>query len=391
MSDRRSNLNRKIKTVHLVNFQNHLDTKINFENGMNLLVGTSDSGKTAIARAISYVINNDMDGTDFIHHGKKKAEIEIEFCDGAIIRRSKAKDFNRVEYKYADTDDWIMKSSFGTKYPEDIIEFLGNPPSFDKLEAIAYSDQNNKNFLIDIAPGSLPEVISKIIDIDDLENGAKLLSSKVKQLDKDVKNLNNKISEDKDTLILNFSELDEKQKKRLRIEKLFSAIDELEKIKSSLEAFRDKFLDLNKKGNDRRKKLNLAIKLIDNITPLSNELENRMEELTAKNNLNSQIITTNQNIAKNTSILNVYRVLDTEENTKLVNNLDGELSVLGKGYNLEQSIKSNTLKINSKKSEIEKQNKIINVAKDEIDLIWQKVKDEGLVCDTCNSFGGITL
>ena len=98
-----------------------------------------------------------------------RCEIEIEFVDGAVIRRTKGKDINRLEYKYANSDDWILKSAFGTSYPDDVVDFLGNPPSFDKLDSIAYSDQNNKNFLIDISPSSLPEVISKIIDIDDYE------------------------------------------------------------------------------------------------------------------------------------------------------------------------------------------------------------------------------
>ena len=39
---------RYIEEVQLINFQDHADTTINFTNGINLIVGSSDAGKSAV-------------------------------------------------------------------------------------------------------------------------------------------------------------------------------------------------------------------------------------------------------------------------------------------------------------------------------------------------------
>lgn len=391
MSNLRSNINRKIKSVHLVNFQNHLDTKVILDNGLNLLVGTSDCGKTAIARAISYVINNDLDGNDFIHHGKKQTEIEIEFVDGAIIRRTKGKDVNRIEYKYADNDDWILKSAFGINYPEDVVEFLGNPPSFDKLDSIAYSDQNNKNFLIDISPSSLPEVISKIIDIDDLENAAKLLQSKVKHLDKDIKTLTQSISDDKEKLELNYSGLDEKQKIVKKIEKIFAYIDKLNNYKTRLEAMNYKFARIKTKGKEYSDLINSASKTIDTLTPLSNDIETYIDDLNEKSKLDLKLSNVDKNISIKQNAIDKLSKIVSDNSDILIEDITNHLEKLKSLSVIIENINYNTEKRANKKKDIDGQISLININQKELDDIWASVKELGLVCDSCNSFGGVTL
>ena len=390
MSNLRS-INRKIKSVHLVNFQNHLDTKVILDNGLNLLVGTSDCGKTAIARAISYVINNDLDGNDFVHHGKRQTEIEIEFVDGAVIRRTKGKDINRLEYKYANSDDWILKSAFGTSYPDDVVDFLGNPPSFDKLDSIAYSDQNNKNFLIDISPSSLPEVISKIIDIDDLENAAKLLQSKVKHLDKDIKTLTQSITDDKEKLELNYSGLDEKQKIVKKIEKIFAYIDKLNNYKTRLEAMNYKFSRINTKGKEYNNLIKNASKIIETLTPYADDIEKLIDDFNEKSNLNNKLINVKNNISIKQNAIDKYNKILSDKTDTLIEEITTYLEKFKSVCILTDNININSEKRASKSRDIRSQTDQIKRCQNELDDIWSAVKEMGLVCDSCNSFGGVTL
>ena len=51
-----SNNDRKIKTIELINFMNHVNTKIDLADGINLVTGSSDNGKSAIMRALYSVL-----------------------------------------------------------------------------------------------------------------------------------------------------------------------------------------------------------------------------------------------------------------------------------------------------------------------------------------------
>jgi len=46
-----------INSLTIQNFQSHKNTTLEFDNGINIIIGQSDSGKTAIIRALNWVIN----------------------------------------------------------------------------------------------------------------------------------------------------------------------------------------------------------------------------------------------------------------------------------------------------------------------------------------------
>ena len=78
-----------ITKVHLENFQSHKNTSLEFDRGLNVILGNSDSGKTAILRAIKWALYNEPQGDYFIMQGQNQVLVEIEFSNGAIIKRLK--------------------------------------------------------------------------------------------------------------------------------------------------------------------------------------------------------------------------------------------------------------------------------------------------------------
>lgn len=81
----------KIKSVTLENFQSHAHTKIDFHDGLNIIVGESNNGKTAIIRAIIWVIDNQPLGTDFIMAGEDTCVVRIDYDDGTYIERGRTR------------------------------------------------------------------------------------------------------------------------------------------------------------------------------------------------------------------------------------------------------------------------------------------------------------
>lgn len=84
-----SQFSKKIKKVVLENFQSHEHTEVEFDDGLNIIVGESNNGKTSILRGIMWVIDNQPLGTDFIMAGQDSCYVRIEYSDSTFIERGR--------------------------------------------------------------------------------------------------------------------------------------------------------------------------------------------------------------------------------------------------------------------------------------------------------------
>ena len=66
-----------ISSLHVENFQSHMDSTLNFHPGVNVIVGSSDSGKTALLRSIVWVVNNRPLGTAYIRTGSSRTRVTV--------------------------------------------------------------------------------------------------------------------------------------------------------------------------------------------------------------------------------------------------------------------------------------------------------------------------
>ena len=64
-----------IKRVTLENFQSHKHSVIDFDEQLNVIVGPSDSGKSAIIRGIKWVLYNEPTGDYFIKEGSTECSV----------------------------------------------------------------------------------------------------------------------------------------------------------------------------------------------------------------------------------------------------------------------------------------------------------------------------
>lgn len=127
MSQTTINRDRRIKTLIIKNFQNHKYTNITFDNGLNIIAGSSDCGKTAISRAIFFALYNRASGDDYVYFGEKKAEVYIEFFDSSVFIRTKGKNINTAQFKYPEDSEFTVFAKVGTHYNQQILNFLGMP------------------------------------------------------------------------------------------------------------------------------------------------------------------------------------------------------------------------------------------------------------------------
>lgn len=82
-----SNVVVKVKSVDIENFQSHEKTHVDFNAGLNVIVGESNNGKTSILRAMDWVVDNQPLGTDFIMTGKNYCKVRITYDNDTFIER----------------------------------------------------------------------------------------------------------------------------------------------------------------------------------------------------------------------------------------------------------------------------------------------------------------
>ncbi|WP_216827918.1 AAA family ATPase [Alkalihalobacterium elongatum] len=110
-----------IKEVRLENFQSHLDTSMEFSNGLNVIVGQSDSGKTAILRGIRWVLFNQPRGTDFMRVSGDFVRVTLTFTNEVSIVRERTTSKNRYIIKTIGNEDLVLEG-FGTHVPQEVLD-----------------------------------------------------------------------------------------------------------------------------------------------------------------------------------------------------------------------------------------------------------------------------
>lgn len=111
-----------IKSVSIQNFESHEDTTMHFGEGMNLIVGLSNSGKSAIIRALACVVNNRWEKS-MVRTGYEFCRVKIE-TDKGWVECERGEKINRWRCKEGSNDIQEYKS-VGSGVPDLATKILG--------------------------------------------------------------------------------------------------------------------------------------------------------------------------------------------------------------------------------------------------------------------------
>lgn len=235
------------KKLKIKNFQSHKDTEFEFEPGINMIVGTSDSGKSAVFRALRWLMYNRPSGDAFCSHwADKQATVELELDTHTIFRsRKKAKQ----EYKLDDTSF----SAFGTDVPEEIARALN-------MEEVNFQQQFDSPFLLDNTSGEVAQYFNKIAHLENIDKALKSLLQEERASKRNIE----RYTEDK-----------AKTEKELAKYKELELIDDklivLETLDKSIDALADE-MDEIKFTNSQLRQLQQELKIAPVVHSLVKEL-----------------------------------------------------------------------------------------------------------------------
>lgn len=139
-----------IRKIVLENFMSHKRTVIEPAEGLTVLTGPNNCGKSAVVVAIQAVCENDRSSKAFIRHGAKEASVTIETAEGSRVQWTRGKE---VHYKIDGREVHRLRGGI----PEDLHDKLRLPPvedpSGDKV-AVHFSDQKDPIFLVNDRAGA---------------------------------------------------------------------------------------------------------------------------------------------------------------------------------------------------------------------------------------------
>ena len=248
-----------IKSVSIQNFQSHAKTELDFHEGVNVIVGTTDGGKTAIIRALRWLIWNRPSGDALRSRWGGATNVQLETEEG-VITRSKDK-IDKYTLRLKGQEDIEFKA-IGTSVPTEIQRVLN-------ISEINLQNQHDATFLLSDTPGAVATHFNKVARLDRIDSATSAINGWIRGLKSDVSHLETDIATEKAKLP-QFENL----------EKFEIEIEALEQMESRLTSMRGK--------RDTLKKV---------ITQYA-DLEEEIETLTPLLELEGLVTSTLDNIAQ---------------------------------------------------------------------------------------------
>jgi exonuclease SbcC len=164
-----------ILSLHLVNFETHKDTWIEFVSGITVIKGSTDQGKSSIRRALTYVVfSKPVQG----RAGDKSKDSHVTIrCSGipAITRGrtggKKGKNYYKIDSKEISGGADPLKA-FKRAVPEEITRMLD-------LSEVNIQEQFKEYYLLQSTAGQVAKTIHKLLGMDMVDKTAKVANSAI--------------------------------------------------------------------------------------------------------------------------------------------------------------------------------------------------------------------
>jgi len=167
-----------IKSLEINNFQSHKNTKLDFHHGVNAIIGPSDSGKTAILRALNWLTFNRPLGESFRSNWGGGTQVRLVVANGmgqAAVTRVKT---DRENYYHQSVDNQRYEA-IKTNFPERIKQLL-------KIEELNIQSQLDSPFLLhSISSGEIAKYLNEAVNLEVIDSSLANANSKIRQLGRD--------------------------------------------------------------------------------------------------------------------------------------------------------------------------------------------------------------
>lgn len=222
-----------INSIKLKDFQSHKDTHIEFVPGVNVIVGRSDSGKTAIFRALRWVVFNRPSGGMFVRHGRSSTEVEVDFGLSELVSR------NRTVKK---AGNYVLRSDVNSLN----FQALSSSVPDEISEVINMGEENFQNqldapFLLSNTSGEISKKLNKVAQLDIIDVSLGNINRWINEIKKEISKWEDSANVEKGILKA-FKGVGEVQKQTKRLVKLNKKSIELNQTIPKFENVLDSYM-----------------------------------------------------------------------------------------------------------------------------------------------------
>ena len=338
-----------ISKLKLENFEAHKSTVLEFDAGVNVIIGESDHGKSSLVKALDCAIRNNIDDA-YIRDGQKEFKVTVD--DVERVRST-----NKNEY-YLKGD---LLRAFGTEPPTEVIQY------FDMDSYLNWQGQFDSAFLLTDTGGEVARKLNKLVDLDIIITSQKRINFDVSQIKREQKFNEDELIKSQEKLS-HYDYLEELSKVGERYDFLLNKEVEIIIQFNKLTALKANFIT-NKKRLDKLKKIVVLSQIYDIIISIvkeQKEVENKMNTITE---LRSKIKQVDDRIKERSKMI---------EMRESINTID---SNCGKCVELKATIQD------LKYFQIGLLTQKENITKYQADMI----RIEGMIPETCPTCGNILL
>jgi len=170
-----------LKNLHVKNFQSHSATDLEFVPGINAIIGEPNSGKTALLRALNWVLLNRPLGDSYIRRGEKEARVQLVIDrEGHLIGVTRIRGKTQNTYSLVDSKQDMEFTAFGNSPPPDVVDALN-------LSEINYQSQLAPYFLVFESPGAVAAHVRSVTGLEDIKRVSDVLTHKARSTQSTIK------------------------------------------------------------------------------------------------------------------------------------------------------------------------------------------------------------
>lgn len=269
-----------ITEVEIYNFQSHRHTKLSLTQGTNIFIGQSDSGKSAIIRALKWVIFNQPSGDAFRSTWGGDTKVIIRTSEGHEIIRLRT---NSKNMYILDDSEF---SALSGQVPEEIQKVLG-------IEDVNFQAQLDSPFLLSQPAGQIAQYFNQVADLDNIDAYQKSVNSAIRDNQQRLKHEREQLASKKEELrSYNFvkdfeqdvSEADEVEQKRQEINGNYTQLYNIVKSVKEVDAELTKQRSITKASDiiSEAIKINKEKQQVDNSVFSLSELINKLRNINTR-------------------------------------------------------------------------------------------------------------
>jgi chromosome segregation ATPase len=180
-----------LTSIHIRDFQGIDRLHLQFGKGVNVIVGPSDSCKSAVIRALQWACFNRPRGDSIIKDGTDYAGVTLQADGYKISRRRGVENWFSLQQR---GEEKVVYKAIGSDVPNAIADLLNVGP-------VNFQGQHDGPFWFSLAPGQVSKELNAVVDLSVIDSTLRHLALKLRRAKSEVTTTEGHVSRAKATTL----------------------------------------------------------------------------------------------------------------------------------------------------------------------------------------------